>query len=258
MNMKLLAAAAASTLVLAACDKGGGNTAAANTAAARTPGAGASAAAEPGVAADPNDFTTQVVATPEGGFRMGNPNAPVKLVEFGSMTCHVCRDFAKESAPALEDNYIKTGKVSYEFRNFVRDPYDIVASLLARCRGAGPFFKLTEQIYTEQDAFVARARTMTPAQIKAMDALPTSQQFVQLAGVMGLDKFVGMRGLPAAKANACLTNEAERDGLVERTQRDSKQYKIDGTPTFLINGKPVDNAIQWKTLEPQIKAALGA
>lgn len=246
--MKLLILAAASALVLAACEKSTTTQAANATTAPAATGAPSTA--------DPNDYTTQVVATPEGGFRMGNPNAPVKLVEFGSMTCHVCRDFSKDAHAALEEKYIKTGQVSFEFRNFVRDPYDIVVSLLARCGGPGPFFKLTEQLYAEQDNFVAKTQTMTPEQIKAMDAMPTSQQFVQLASIMGLDKFVGQRGIPAAKAQACLTNEAERDGLVARTQNDGKKYEVQGTPTFLINDKPVEDAVQWKTLEPKIQAAL--
>lgn len=249
--MKLLILAAASTLVLAACDNGTKTDAGNVAAAPAAPGQNASAF-------DPNDFTTQIVATPEGGFRMGNPNAPVKLVEYGSMTCHVCRDFSKDATAALEEKYIKTGKVSFEFRNFVREQYDIVASLLARCQGAAPFFKITEQMYEEQDAFVARAQTMTAADIKAMDAMSTPQQFVKIAGAMGLDKFVGMRGVPAAKAQACLTNEAETKGLVERTQADARKYDITGTPTFLINGEVVEDAIQWKTLEPKIIAALGS
>ncbi len=241
----LLTATAA--LALAGCGDGAANVATTN-------------AATPAVSLAPGakDWTQTVVETPQGGFRMGNPDARVKLVEFGSMTCHVCRDFSKDASAPLENSYIKSGDVSFEFRNFVRDPYDIVVSLLARCGGPQPFFKLTEQLYTEQDAFVKRAQTMTPAQIKTMDALPVPQQFAQLAQIMELDRFVGMRGVPQAKAQACLTDQAATDRLVEATQAAGKQYKIDGTPTFLINDKPVENTVQWSALEPKIKAALGA
>lgn len=241
--------AATTAMLLVGCD-GAADTAATTAA--------TNAATPVVLAPGARDWTQTVVATPQGGFRMGNPGAPVKLVEFGSMTCHVCRDFSKDASAALENNYVKTGQVSYEFRNFVRDPYDIVVSLLARCGGAQPFFKLTEQLYTEQDEFVRKAQTMTPAQIKSMDALPAPQQFVQLAGVMELDKFVGIRGIPAAKAQACLTDQAATDRLVESTQAAGREYRIDGTPTFLINNEPVENAVQWATLEPKIKAALGS
>ena len=58
---------------------------------------------------------------------MGNPNAKVKLVEFGSLTCPHCAEFEEEGGKALIENYVKTGQVSWEFRNFVRDPFDITA-----------------------------------------------------------------------------------------------------------------------------------
>lgn len=248
----ILVLASTASLLLAACD----NSAKTDSNTVASPAGANGVAAAPGA----TDWTTQVVQTPEGGYRMGNPNAPVKLVEFGSMTCHVCRDFAADTAGVFEDKYIKTGQVSFEFRNFVRDQYDIVASLLARCQGPGPFFKLTEQMLAEQDAFIAKAQAISAADIKAMDALPTGQQFVRLAGVMGLDKFVGMRGVPSAKANACLTNEAELNRLVAMNQTASKDYEIRGTPTFLMNGTPVESppigTSFWDDLEPKIQAAL--
>ena len=67
---------------------------------------------------------------------MGNPNAEVKLVEFGSMTCPHCAEFDEQGGKPLIDNYVKNGQVSFEFRNFVRDPFDMTASLIARCGGA--------------------------------------------------------------------------------------------------------------------------
>ena len=76
-----------------------------------------------------------VVRTPEGGYLMGNPKANVKLIEFGSMTCPHCAEFEEQRGEQLIDTYVKSGRVSYEFRNFVRDPFDLAASLIARCGG---------------------------------------------------------------------------------------------------------------------------
>lgn len=239
--------AVSAAVLLAGCDGAASNVATANTAA-------------PAVVLAPGarDWTQTVVATPQGGFRMGNPDARVKLVEFGSMSCGVCAQFSADSTAPLENNYIKTGDVSFEFRNFVRDPYDIVVSQLARCGGPQPFFRLTEQLFAEQAEYVRKAQALTPAQIAAMDALPAPQQFVQLAGVMELDRFVGMRGIPAARAQACLTDEAATNRLVENTQAAAKQYNVAGTPTFLINDEPVENAVSWAQLEPRIRTALGS
>ena len=242
----LLAAAA---LALTGCGDAGG----AGTAAAPAGGNAALATVSPAG----TDWTTTVVPTAEGGMRMGNPDAPVKLVEFASMTCHVCKEFEEDSTPALEQNYIKSGQVSYEFRNFVRDPIDIAASLLARCGGPGPFFKLTEQLFGEQDALLQRAQAISPADVKSLEGLSTSQEIVRLAQLTGLDKFAGMRGIPAAKANACLSNEAEINGLVARTQEAANQNKIQGTPTFLLNGEvmspPPRTTTFWQGVEAELK-----
>ena len=71
------------------------------------------------------DWSKLVSRTPEGGYLMGNPKADVKLVEFGSMSCPHCAEFEEKGAQKLINDYVKTGRVSYEFRNFVRDPLDI-------------------------------------------------------------------------------------------------------------------------------------
>lgn len=203
------------------------------------------------------DWTTTVAATPQGGFRMGNPDARVKIVEFASMTCGVCKQFSADSNPAFYENYIKSGNVSFEFRNFVMNQVDVISALLARCGGPQPFFKITEQMFTEQGETLGRVQAAS-AEMAAAESLPGAQTFVRVAELAGLDKFVGMRGIPSAKATACLTDKAELDRLVAMQQAGVKDYKVAGTPTFLVNDKPVPDAITWAALEPKIKAALGS
>ena len=247
--MKTTLLLAAGALALAGCGQAGTNTSGATPAASGR--ATAAVAAPAGT-----DWTTTVAQTPEGGMRMGNPNAPVKLVEFASMTCGVCGRFSAESTQALEEKYIKTGQVSFELRNFVRDPLDMAASLLARCNGPAPFFKLTEQMFAQQGEILGRAQAISPSDAAALQAAPGQQSLVRYAQLTGLDSFVSMRGIPAARANACLTNEAELNRLVEINQAASRQYRITGTPTFLINGEVVPNATTWAAIEPAIQAAL--
>src|SRR3954463_15313398 len=74
------------------------------------------------------DWTMVTNATPQGGFMMGNPNAKVKLVEYGSLTCPHCREFDEKGVPTLIGTYIKSGQVNWEFRNYVRDSFDIAAT----------------------------------------------------------------------------------------------------------------------------------
>ena len=82
----------------------------------------------------PTDWTRVASATAAGGFVMGNPAAKVKLVEYGSLTCPHCRHFDETAAAPLAA-YVRTGRVSWEFRPFLLSGYDIPATLTASCTG---------------------------------------------------------------------------------------------------------------------------
>jgi protein-disulfide isomerase len=114
------------------------------------------------------EWATTVVETPDGGMRMGNPNAPIKLVEYGSMSCSHCAEFSEKAMGTLKANYIASGKVSYELRNYVRDPMDLTATLLARCGGPGPFFPLVEQMFADQANWFTKVQAIKPADQQAM------------------------------------------------------------------------------------------
>ena len=93
-----------------------------------------------------------------------------------------------------------------------------------------------------------------------MQAAPGQQSLVRYAQLTGLDSFVSMRGIPASRANACLTNEAELNRLVAMTQAAVKDHNVQGTPTFLINGEtvapPPAGTTLWDGLESKLKAEL--
>lgn len=203
------------------------------------------------------EWTEQIVATPQGGFLMGNPNAPVKLLEYASLTCPHCRDFTANAADPLKTKYVKTGQVSWEFRNFVLNPLDVAATLLARCQGPGPFFKLTEQAYAEQEKWIGQFGGTTKPEMDRIGALPQDQQFLALAKAAGLDQFFRARGLPEAKGEACLTDKAGLDAILALRDRGTKEDKVTGTPSFLINGKPQEGVFDWVSLEAKLREALG-
>jgi len=204
------------------------------------------------------DWTMVVNATPAGGFMMGNPNAKVKLVEYGSLTCPHCREFDEKGVPTLIDKYVKSGQVSWEFRNYVRDPFDLTASLIARCNGAKSFFPLMRAFYKDQVAWVTKIQETPQAQLEALQNLPPNQEFVQAAKFAGFPEWAAARGVPAAKTNQCLSNEKNINQLVQMTGDATNQFpNFPGTPTFVINGKMAENTATWELLEPQLKKALG-
>jgi protein-disulfide isomerase len=243
-TLPLLAAVAA--LALSGCDKSAdGNAAASNSA----------SAAAPVAAPNGSDWTQTVSKTPEGGFVMGNPNAPVKLIEYLSLTCSHCAEFARTGYAPLRDNYIAKGTVSYEVRNYVRDPIDVASALLARCNGPEPFFPLTEQMFANQEAVIEKAQGVPQREFQQLSTLPPTEQFKRLAGLVGLDEFVQQRGISGSKAKQCLSDKAALDELVKMQQTANEQYQIPGTPTFIINGEVAQGVGTWEQLEAALKAA---
>ena len=91
--------------------------------------------------------------TPEGGFVIGNPNAPLKLVEYASHTCSHCAAFSQEGAAKL-DEYVAKGTVSYEIRNQIHDPIDLTIALLARCGTPASFHPLANQAWQNFDSLM--------------------------------------------------------------------------------------------------------
>ena len=211
----------------------------------------------PAITADTKaDWTRSVKPTAQGGFVMGNPAAPVHLVEYGSLTCPHCKAFNDEGTPRLISDYVKPGKVRYEFRNYVRDPYDIAAALIARCDGPKDFFNLTDALYKDQPNWIARVEALPSKLDDQLDELPESQQFLARARAVGLQQWAATHGVPPERSTRCLTNTSEVDRLVQMNADGTDKYDIPGTPTFLINGEVAGDATTWDTLKPALDAAL--
>jgi protein-disulfide isomerase len=197
------------------------------------------------------DWTETVAETPDGGVRMGNPEAPVKLVEYGSLTCPHCAEFSEEATEPLKA-YVKTGRVSWEFRPYLLFPSDSGISMLLKCQGAGPFFTLTEQLYADQSNWVARMQAQG-AQLQNLQ--PGTQAAAAYVTAGGLDQFFRERGMPQEKIQSCLADQSKLQSLVDLTARAGREG-VTSTPTLMINGSIVENGASWDALKPQIDMAL--
>ena len=252
--MKALIGGASLTLalLLAGCgdDKGTEGAAGNGTAAVNN-------APLPQVQAPNGDWTQVVTETQDGGFLMGNPNAPVKLVEYASLTCPHCAAFSKEGSEKLKNQYVKSGQVSFEFRNFVLNPIDLAATMLVRCQGTGPYFKSVDQLFATQAQWTAAASKMSEADQQRIGALPREQQVPAIAKASGIDGFFRQRGMPEARINSCLADQQSVERLVKMNEVGVERDKVEGTPTFLINGEKVENVTTWGALEPKLREEIG-
>lgn len=196
------------------------------------------------------DWTQVVVQTPEGGFRMGNPQAPVRVVEFLSLTCPHCAEFAHTGSTPLM-TYVRSGRVSIEYRNFVLNGLDLAASFLSRCAAPQNYFQLTHAMLASQSQWIGRMQALSEAQQQALQnqtPLVTMQRVVAAAG---LDAVAARHGLNAAQQRACLSNQAGLDRVIQMQQAGNR-YGVTGTPTFSINGQIV-SANTWPAIEPLLR-----
>jgi protein-disulfide isomerase len=218
---------------------------------------GTASAPLPQIAAPNNgDWTETVTMTERGGFLMGNPNAPVKLIEYASITCPHCAEFSEQGGATLRDHYVRSGQVSWEYRPYMIFPTDPGIFMLLRCLGPQAFFRVSEQLYADHANWAGRLQSMPAEQAQQLDAMPPAQQAAVLIRTTGLDQFFRQRGLPETRMNACLADANNLNQLGEITRRATAEDNVTGTPTFFINGEK-QQAGRWAELEPLLRAAVG-
>lgn len=198
------------------------------------------------------DWSRLVATTPEGGYRMGNPDAPVKVVEFISLTCPHCAAFATDGMQQLIQRYVRTGRVSLELRNFVLNGVDLAAATLSRCTTPQNYFALNHAILAAQPQWSARIQALPPDQYRQMSELPRPQALAQIASVSGLDAIAARHGVSAQRAASCFADDARLSQLATIGQA-AAQLGVTGTPSFLINGQLVA-AGDWAELEPLLRS----
>ena len=189
-----------------------------------------------------------MAAAPAGGARpddmtLGDPAARVTVVEYASASCPHCARFNNNVFPEFRKKYIDTGKVHYVFREFLTQPVEVAMAgfLLARCAGKDNYFKVTDAVYRAQDQiYEPGSETIRPA--AGHDVLLHIAQSV---------------GLSEDQFNKCINDEKGIQALQERVDRLSKEYKVDSTPTFVVNGKALNpGAVSMADLDAAIQPHL--
>ena len=191
--------------------------------------------------------------TPEGGVVEGNPNAPIKLVEYASHTCSHCAEFAAAAAEPLRTKYVDSGKVSYEIRNQIHDPIDLTFAVLARCAGPEAFHAFAEQGWGNLAAMFDNVKANSAAMEGAMSQQGAAR-FDTIAQGAGLYDFFAQRGVSRDQAQTCLAKTDTATKIAANSDSQSSELNVTGTPTFFINGRNVGTQT-WATLEPMLQKA---
>ena len=144
---------------------------------------------------------------------LGDPNAPITMIEYSSLTCSHCRKFHAEILPKIKKNYIDTGKVKLIYRDFPFDQLGLLATVMARCAPPKRYFGFIDVLFQKQADW---SRSQDP--------------FGELSRIGKLG------GLNPSDFDACLKNQELIDGLVEKRLEGQKKFDVNATPTFIIDG----------------------
>lgn len=194
-----------------------------------------------------------VEVTEFDGYRLGNPDAPIQIVEYASLTCPACAAFTQEAAEPLKNEYVNSGVVSYELRNMVLNIYDLTMANLVRCGEDSTFHPLSDQVWMNLAQLQPQMQQAAQA-LQAQGDVPDNQLYISIADNAGFFDFFAARGLGRQQAAQCLGDSEAVLAVGERSQQQAEEFGVTGTPTFFVNGARVDG-ISWSDLEPVLQRA---
>ena len=158
------------------------------------------------------DLSTLMEPGPLGEHIVGDPDAPVTIIEYASMTCPHCRAFHLNVYPTIKEKYIDPGIAKLYFREFPFDPAAAAAFMLAQCAGEDKYFSMIDVLYEKQ---------ATWSRGKVADEL---------------FKIAKLAGFTQESFNACLKNQELLDNVLAIQKKAAEDYEVNATPTFFING----------------------
>ena len=154
---------------------------------------------------------------PLGEHIKGDPNAPVTIIKYASMTCPHCRAWHKNHYPAVKAKYIDQGIAKFYLREFPFDPAAAAAFMLAHCAGEEKYFSMIDVLYEKQAVW------------KRGNVVEELFKIAQLAG-FSRDSF-----------QSCLQDQKLLDSVLAIQKNAADKYKVNSTPTFFINGTKYGN-----------------
>jgi protein-disulfide isomerase len=168
---------------------------------------------------------------------MGDPDAPVEIIEYASTSCSHCAEFAENILPQLKEKYIDTGQVKYSVRELITEPASYAAAgfILARCAPEDRYFNVLDAVFRAQEAAFTTGDLRSPL------------VGVALASGMSQEEF-----------DACMNDAELLEEFNARVAKNFEDSDRQGTPIIYINGvQPFPSGVPaWSTLDEAIQGEL--
>ncbi|MDZ4736550.1 MAG: DsbA family protein [Rhodospirillaceae bacterium] len=157
---------------------------------------------------------------------LGNPDAPITIIEFASLTCPHCAAFHNDILPQIKTDYIDAGLAKLVYRNFPLDQLALYAAMMVECAPADKYFNLLGVLFRTQEEWGTSAEP-----------------------VRALEQIGRTAGLSADQITACTNDEAAVQRLLTRAQEGQDKYDVQSTPSFVINGQIVKGALPYEEFD---------
>ena len=161
----------------------------------------------------------------------GNKNAKITIIAYESLTCSHCANFHNDVYPQLKKEYIDTGLAKIEFRHFPLDIAAFNASKIAQCKN-DQSLEILESLYSNQQAWV---KGSTADEINA-----------------NLKKFIENEGFKI-NFEKCIGNKEIEDFVLNDRIEGAKNFKINATPTIIINDEKFEKSLNYKNLKKSLE-----
>ncbi len=166
---------------------------------------------------------------------IGQDNAPLTVLEYASLSCPHCAHFFMDTLPKLDAKYIKTGKVRLVYRDYPLNSSALKGAMLLQCVDKDRRHEFLTVLFKMQDKWAFGANY-----------------------IEALSNIAAFGGFERARFNQCIDNKKVEEAALQVAKEASDIYKIEGTPTFFINGTKMKGETDIDGLSKVIDAALAA
>lgn len=164
----------------------------------------------------------------------GADESPVTIIEYASLTCPHCASFHKTIYNEMKEEYIDGKKIRFIYRDFPLDNFALAASVIARCGGESKYIPMIDLFFEKQDQWRGAENVLDE-----------------------LKRLARLGGLGSAQIDACMSDQALGQSIVDRARKGQDEFEVRSTPTVLINGEKFDGPMNLNGITARIDSMLG-